>query len=121
MAQLKLINRVQGFVTTTDATQTASCSFTLPTNGVCQLEANVQGRDASNNGVIAKLAAATTSTTGTGALIGSPIAMITALISTTLIGASVTADVSTNTFRVLVTGKLATTIDWSCDLTIWEN
>lgn len=121
MPALKIIARVQAVVQTTDATQTAALSFVLPTNGVCQCEANVQGKDASNNGIVAKLEAATTSTTGAGALIGTPVAVISALISTTLIGASVTIDVATNTLRVLVTGKIATTIDWSCDLTVWEN
>ncbi len=121
MAALRIVARVSGVVTTTDATQTAVATFVLPTNGVCQCEAFVTGKDASNNGVIAQVAAGTTSTTGAGALIGSPIQVITALVSVALVGASVTMDVATNTVRVLVTGKLATTIDWFCDLTIWEN
>lgn len=121
MATLRIINRVNGIVSTTDATQTVVTSFVLPSSGVCQVEANIQGKDSSNNGIVAKLEIATTSTTGTGTLIGSPTNVITALVSVALVGASVTADISTNTLRILVTGKLATSIDWFCDLTIWEN
>lgn len=121
MSTLRIIPRVNGIVTTTDATQTAVLTFILPANGVCAAEATVTGKDASNNGVIAQIIAGTTSTSSTGTLIGSPTAVITALISVTLVGASVTMDISTNTLRVLVTGKVATTIDWFCDLTIWEN
>jgi len=113
--------RKQGNVTTTDAIQTVLLTYALPSTAVCQCEANVQGRDGSGNAVVAKQLMTTTSTSGTGAVVGAVSALITTVVSVALAGASVTMDVSANTVRVLVTGKLATTIDWSCDLCVWEN
>lgn len=121
MAPRRINGRAHGTVTTTDAVPTVLATYPLPATAVCQCEANVQGRDGSGNAVVAKQLATTTSTSGTGGLVGAILPLITTVVSVALTGASVTLDVSGNTVRVLVTGKLATTIEWSCDLHVWEN
>ena len=118
MSTRRINDRLHGELRTTNATQTVISTYTLPSSVVCVFEASVVGRDAAGNAAVFRQVAATT---GSKALVGSVTNVFPALISAGLAGAAVTMNISGGVLRVLVTGKAATTIDWSCDLRVWEN
>lgn len=123
MAGLRTTDWVVGELTTTDATATTALSYTIPQNGVAfHVEATVVGKDtATNDAIISRKVAAGKRQTGTTAIIGAVVNVWGNITEDPLSTTSVTLTTTTTDVLVVVTGKLATTIDWHVELKIIMN
>jgi hypothetical protein len=111
---VQLTNRFHGSITTTDATPTILASCPMVTNpAVFNFIVNVVGYDLTNNAGISVVATLTFRTTGGVPVILSPDDFITQQdVTFAGGGGSIIFTGTAAAMNVVVTGALATTIDW---------
>lgn len=115
---LRAIDSQTAVVTTTDATVTTILSWTIPDGSSAYVEATIIGRDSSGNTTIKKIAACVKRNSGNASMVSSVQIIVPLVADVALLTVVATLDVSSPSVRVRVTGVIATTIEWFCELKV---
>lgn len=105
-------------VQTANSTITTIATYSIPAGSACHYQAIVTGKGAAD-GLTTMMQGGVLDLSGTSSLLTVITALLSLNRSTGAATWAVTADLSGTTLRIRVTGALATTIDWMCNLNVW--
>lgn len=114
-----VINRARSSVQTTDATQTTLATYGPATSSCSLVIAHIVAIDGSNNVRSWTLSQPIKIVSGTASVLGT----LASPLATGDVGGATWAamiDATSGNIRVRVTGAVATTINWACDLEVHE-
>ena len=118
----RINSRQQGLVSTTNATQTMLDTVAIPLGSVASIESDIVIRNTTNgDSARVKKTATYKNVAGTVTIIGSVIDLVALSTDVSLIGIVVAFGISGTNVQALVTGLLATNVDWQSDTLIRIN